>query len=62
VQKRFLQYLARDHEGMRFVATQFDVSVKHTPIGSAHADVATDPCREKEEFTFQKVPFWCPWK
>ena len=62
VKKRFFQHLTRDHERVGFVAYEFDVPVKDTAIGGTHADVATNPGGEKEEFSFQKMPLRCPRK
>ena len=62
MKKRFFQDLTGDHERVRFVACQFDVTVKDTSISGAHADVTTNPCGEKQKLTLQKLPFWRPWK
>jgi len=45
---------------MGFVSGEFDVSVKRSPVGCTHADVATNPSGEKKEASVKQVPLGCP--
>ena len=49
MEERLLEHLTCGHDqGMRSVSSQFDVSVKDTTVGSAHANVAANPSREEQ--------------
>ena len=56
MQKRFFENFARHHQGMGFVACQFDVTIEHTAVGGAHANIAANPSREEQEFTLEEDP------
>jgi len=60
MEERLLEHLTCGHEWMRSVSGEFDVSVKDTTVGSAHANVAANPSREEQEFPIEQVPFRSP--
>lgn len=60
VEQRFFQQFTGDDQRVGLVSGELDVTVKGTAVGSAHADVAANPCWEKEETTVKQMPFRCP--
>ena len=62
MQEGFLENFARHHQGMGFVASQFDVAIEHTPVGGAHANIAANPSREEQESPIEEVPLRGPRK
>jgi len=57
MEKWLFESIASRHQGVLTVSEEFDVSVDYSAEWSAHADVCTNPCWEKEEFVFEQVPF-----
>jgi len=57
MEKWLFESIASRHQGVLTVSEEFDVSVYYSAEWSAHADVCTNPCWEKEEFVFEQVPF-----
>ena len=62
MKQRLLEQFTGDDQRVRFVASEFDVAVKSTAVGCTHADIAANPCGEKEESTVEKMPLGCPRK
>lgn len=47
---------------MGSVSEQFDVTINNSTKRCTHANVGANPCWEKEEFVFKKVPLCVPWE
>ena len=62
VKQWLLEDFTCNHKGVGPVPKEFDVPVKNPAVGSAHANVATNPCWEEKEPTVKEVPLRRPRK
>jgi len=58
----FFEQVSGNDQRVSFVPCKFDVAIKRSPVGGAHANVAANPRREKQEASVEQVPLRGPRK